>query len=591
MAISDNTRSQESRRSDEALQQLQQSFNEFKEQQGRMNDQLREMITGLNQQMIQIASHGGFGEVSSGNSNQPLSRLSRVEFPRFHGEDVVGWIYKCEQFFEIDQTVGSMQVKIASIHLSGKALLWHQSFMKNRGLREWPLWEEYKTAITMRFGAKPYDDPLAELMKIRQLGSVEAYQEQFDALINRVELPNAYAVSCFLSGLNDDIQSAVRMFKPGTLHDAYCLAKLQEATLASIARKTKPILGRSPSTVRSMGPRFEQSPPPWNPTTSRTGLGSFRSPVTSSVGSTASKPRTVGRTMSDREIDERRAKNQCFFCDEKYYPGHKCTSQVYRLEILEEENSNAQGDENEEAGEEQGEIQGDTEVMPQLSLSALNGISTFCTMRVTGRVKNSPIHILIDSGSTHNFLDISTAKKLHCEVKKIPPLQVGVANGQQMQCTAMCKNFAWSIMGRTFFTDVMLVSLGNWEMVLGVHWLSSLGPILWDFAKLRMEFQYEGQRVVLRGTQKSDMEWTGGKRFQQSLCKSAQLFALQVQPVLPPSSLQTIDTSIPEIQQLLREYEDIFAEPKGLPPHRALDHRKACRVDAMAAFSRVVVQH
>ena len=62
--------------------------------------------------MLQIASHGGSGEVSSGNSNQPLSRLSRVEFPRFHGEDVVGWIYKCEQFFEIDQTVECMQVKI-----------------------------------------------------------------------------------------------------------------------------------------------------------------------------------------------------------------------------------------------------------------------------------------------------------------------------------------------------------------------------------------------------------------------------------------------------------------------------------------------
>jgi len=165
---------------------------------------------------------------------------------------------------------------------------------------------------------------------------------------------------------------------------------------------------------------------------------------------------------------------------------------VYRLEILEEESSNVQGGEPEDVREEQGEILGDTEETPQLSLSALNGISTYCTKRVTGRVKNSPIHILIDSGSTHNFLDLSTAKRLHCEVKKIPPLQVGVANGQQMQCTSMCKNFVWSIMGRSFSTDVMLVSLGNWEMVLGVHWLASLGSILWDFAKLRMEFKYEG---------------------------------------------------------------------------------------------------
>ena len=31
----------------------------------------------------------------------------------------------------------------------------------------WPRWEDYKMAITSRFGAKPFDDPLAELMKLK----------------------------------------------------------------------------------------------------------------------------------------------------------------------------------------------------------------------------------------------------------------------------------------------------------------------------------------------------------------------------------------------------------------------------------------
>ena len=54
----------------------------------------------------------------------------------------------------------------------------------------------------------------------------------------------------------------------------------------------------------------------------------------------------------------------------------------------------------------------------QLSLSALNGISTLYTMRVTGKIRKNPLHFLIDFGSTHNFLDLSTAKKLHCDIKK-----------------------------------------------------------------------------------------------------------------------------------------------------------------------------
>jgi len=36
-------------------------------------------------------------------------------------------------------------------------------------------------------------------------------------------------------------------------------------------------------------------------------------------------------------------------------------------------------------------------------------------------------------------------------------------------------------------------------MVLGIHWLKSLGPILWDFSVLKMEFQKEGKKVSICG--------------------------------------------------------------------------------------------
>ena len=120
-----------------------------------MNDQIRELITVLSRQVLQVVSNvRTMGEVSLGNSNHSLSRLSRIELPRFNGEDVQGWIYRCEQFFGIDNTVENLKVKIASIHLYEKALLWHQSFMKNWDEREWPPWEEYKDVVAMQFGSK-----------------------------------------------------------------------------------------------------------------------------------------------------------------------------------------------------------------------------------------------------------------------------------------------------------------------------------------------------------------------------------------------------------------------------------------------------
>ena len=40
---------------------------------------------------------------------------------------------------------------------------------------------------------------------------------------------------------------------------------------------------------------------------------------------------------------------------------------------------------------------------PLISVNALTGTTSFRTIRVTGYYKKKPLHILIDSGSTHNF--------------------------------------------------------------------------------------------------------------------------------------------------------------------------------------------
>ena len=51
--------------------------------------------------------------------------------------------------------------------------------------------------------------------------------------------------------------------------------------------------------------------------------------------------------------------------------------------------------------------------------------------------------------------------------------------------------------------------------MVGVQWLSIFDPMLWDFEALIMEFSYKGNRVVLRGTRKSVVEWVSEKKLQQ----------------------------------------------------------------------------
>ena len=78
------------------------------------------------------------------------------------------------------------------------------------------------------------------------------------------------------------------------------------------------------------------------------------------------------------------------------------------------------------------------------------------------------MHILIDLGSTHNFLDVTTAKKLRCELQKIPPLVVVVADGVQLHCQAMCKEFNFTLLEVEYTTEVYIVPLGCCDMVLRV---------------------------------------------------------------------------------------------------------------------------
>lgn len=69
---------------------------------------------------------------------------------------------------------------------------------------------------------------------------------------------------------------------------------------------------------------------------------------------------------------------------------------------------------------------------PLISVNALTGVANFRTMRVTGHCGKKPLHILIDSGSTHNFLDLHIAQKMGCQTEAMDTVSVTVADGNKV---------------------------------------------------------------------------------------------------------------------------------------------------------------
>ena len=54
------------------------------------------------------------------------------------------------------------------------------------------------------------------------------------------------------------------------------------------------------------------------------------------------------------------------------------------------------------------------EVNPTISYNAFAGITTPQTLKIEGNIEKKKLIVLIDSGSTHNFIHYKVAKELNC---------------------------------------------------------------------------------------------------------------------------------------------------------------------------------
>jgi hypothetical protein len=60
------------------------------------------------------------------------------------------------------------------------------------------------------------------------------------------------------------------------------------------------------------------------------------------------------------------------------------------------------------------------ELTPTISCNALVGINTPQTLKIEGYIKNKKVIVLIDYGSTHNFIHYKLSKDLNCFIYSVP---------------------------------------------------------------------------------------------------------------------------------------------------------------------------
>ena len=226
---------------------------------------------------------------------------------------------------------------------------------------------------------------------------------------------------------------------------------------------------------------------------------------------------------------------------------------------------------------------GEEDEQIQLSLNALMSNEDSQTMTLNGNYKGRSLFVLIDSGSSHNFLSSKVAKRVDCCWQKARGIRVTVANGQELHCTALCSDFRWRMQGQEFIAEVYVLPLETYDLILGTQWLATLGDISWNFNTLQMGFELNGKPYLLQGKNKLQERMSPWADKLKGLVEQPGLFAIQdlsdatLWAIQVAENTHLEETLTPqqqeELQKMLQAFADVFEEPTGLPPVRDYDHQ------------------
>ena len=246
---------------------------------------------------------GGDGQ----HHNDRPPRFQKLDFPRYDGKtDPLIFVNRCESYFHQQRIMEEEKVWMASYNMEDIAQLWYIQVQADEGT---PRWSRFKDLLHLRFGPPLRSAPLFELSECRRTGSVEEYQNRFQALLPHAgPLDEAQRVQLFTGGLLPPLSHAVRIHNPQSLAAAMSLARQVE--LMELDRP-------APAPARAAPRGLLPAPAP-------------RPALPSPADKTAQPPgRAEGasvKRLTVAEQDERRRLGLCFNCDEKYFRGGASSS-------------------------------------------------------------------------------------------------------------------------------------------------------------------------------------------------------------------------------------------------------------------------
>ncbi|XP_019447282.1 PREDICTED: uncharacterized protein LOC109350506 [Lupinus angustifolius] len=468
----------------------------------------------------------GIGGESENHEQRGREKWRKLEIPIFSGDDAFGWTQRLERYFLLKDVTETERMQATLVALEGKALCWYQWWSR---CTPNPTWEGFKLVVVRRFQPSMVQNPLEQLLALKQLGTVEEYVEEFEKFVGALrEIDQEFVRGIFLNGLKEEIKAEVKLHEHHTLSEVIQKSIMIEEKNLILQKKIIPNnYSRPLNFVRNNFPSKSvtvETKTGWDKRAESSSVGS--GPTNSGHMQAADSNRSRGgefKHLTGAEMREKREKRLCFRCDEPYSREHRCKNKQFRMIILEE-------DEEEEEENNDEPLVGNFHSL-QLSLCSMAGLTSTKSSKIKGLLKDRIVIILIDCGASHNFIASNLVNNMKLEVLDSPSYIVEVGDGHKVRC---------------------------------------MGEVKADFGKLELTIK-QGPNVhrLIGDPALSKSELTFGA-FMQVFKKEGEGLILQC---IGQTSSSQQPLQVPEaVDNLLSEFSEVFADLQDLPPQRKQDH-------------------
>ncbi|KAL4021138.1 hypothetical protein IC575_019929 [Cucumis melo] len=364
------------------------------------------------------------------------SKYKKLETPMFLGENPVSWVYRAEDFFEINNLPESEKVKVAVVSFGQDEVDWYR-WSHNRKKVE--SWEDLKSRMFEFFRDSGQKSLGARLIRIQQDGSYNEYVKKF--VTYSAPLPymaESVLVDAFVTRLEPSLQAEVISRHPQTLEE--CMREAQLVNDRNLALKlTKMELGMAEwdeggsSKIKKIGDA--EKPPP-----RKTDFQMKQ--ITIPIKGNFKKGEPPVKRLSDAEFRARLDRGLCFRCNDKYSPGHRCKTKEKRelMFFIMNEEENEEENSHEEVTEGTVELK-NLELTEDIAieLKAMTRLSSKGTMKLKRWIMQKEIVVLIDSGATHNFIHQTLAVDLQLGLEQQTQFGYTIGNGTRCKEKGICR--------------------------------------------------------------------------------------------------------------------------------------------------------